>query len=250
MKTQKVEIDCGQTGAQLVGILTAPDEQSTGEYNKTLVIFLHDLPDSNKDDHNGFYGYLCNVFDEHGLQTLTFDFEGFGESDGERETFTLETAEENMKAVLEWAYLRGFEKFQFVACGCAAALALKICGKTTNALFFFWPVVDLALHARKLTEAGNDNIHQRGRERPDLLESMKQFNPQKIMREIRAPVLIQYGAKDRFMDFEQTETIRRSLKAPRIEITSYDDGDYGLPDPRHRKMAGKHIGLFLEKYAR
>jgi len=252
MRLQQVTIDTDDLeGATLMGEITAPDEQSMDDMNSTLVIMMHDFPYSHSCDHDGLFQHLRGIFDQYGLQTLTFDFESCGESEGLEEDFTLESARENLERTIRWAKRRGFEKYIFVACGAAAALALEQTDKSTRLAFLFWPAVDLAAYAGRLFYQGNDKtIVAKGRRiAGDLVTQMKVYDTSAIMKSLKLPILIQYGAQDDIVGVDQIDIIKSGFNALRIDITSYGDGGYGLTDPRHRKMMEHHISQFLHKYA-
>ncbi len=252
MKYQKFQIETDDLeGASLRAEITMTPENLTENEEKTLVIFLHDFPYSHSHDHDDFYGALREVFAERGLQTLTFDFQSCGDSEGREEELTLDTARENFKRMLKWAKRRGYSEFMFVASGTAAALALEEADKSTKMVFLFWPVVDLAAHSRILFyEADGKTVAAKGRRLGgDLLIQMGTYNTHKALKTLNIPILIQYGAEDDILKTGQIDTIKKGFKALRLDITSYAEGKRGLPDPRHRQMAAHHTKAFLEKYA-
>lgn len=254
MKLEPVFIRTGNDGYELSGYLGSPDETSTNEKAATLVIFLHDLPFGYSQEHDDFYDGLRIPFDDYGLQTLSFDFESYGESDGDEETFTLETARRNIEDVLYWARVRGFEKFLFVASGGAAPLALEAANDKTAMIFLFWPVLSfnpddgdagrLIYFEMEATQDGKDPAT-----RAALIKDLRKYNPAALKKSVKLPVQIQYGAKDPTFDPANIDAIKECFNALRIDITSYADGKTGFPDPRHRDMAIQHVRQFLDKYA-
>lgn len=251
MKYQKVSIETDDLeGETLAAEISSTDEAQTMEDQTTLVLFLHDIPYGHSHAHNDFYGFLRAQFSDKNLQTLMFDFQSCGESEGRAEDFTLETARENLTRVLMWAKRRGFTDYIFVACGAAAALALEQGDAHTKMMFLFWPAVDLAEHAKHLFyEADGVTVIARGRKvGGDLLAQMEAYDRAQTAKSLKIPVLVQYGARAAGAQ-EQIGHIKAELDVLRIDITSYADGDYGLPDPRHREMLAHHVGQFLQKYA-
>lgn len=252
MKHQKFQIETDDLeGASLQAEISMPRENLTEDVEHTLVLFLHDFPYSDSHDHDDLYGSLRDLFWERGLHTLLFDFQSCGDSEGREEEFTLEAARENVKRALTWARRRGYSKFIFVASGTAAALALEETDKNTKMVFLFWPVVDLSTHARILFyEADGKTVAAKGRRLGgDLLGQMQSYNPERALKTLNIPILIQYGAEDEIVKTGQIDTIKKGFKALRLDITSYAEGQRGLPDPRHRQMAVHHIRGFLDKYA-
>lgn len=248
MKTQIVKIPSGKSEIELSGVLSAPDEKALDDFKQTLVIMTHDIPFSHSLDHDNLYPFLRTIFDDHGLQTLMFDFESCGDSDGNEEDFTLQAARNDLQSVLKWAKDKGFEHFIFVAAGVSAALCLEITDKTTRAVFLFWPVVDIAAYAARMFAEGSRSIAGRIIS-PAMISDMNAYVPTQAMKSLKLPILIQYGANDDAVSAEQIELIKAHFNALRIDITSYTDGGHGLLDPKHRKMASHHIRQFLHKYA-
>ncbi len=242
MRTQAVKIQNGNDADELSAVLSMPDGYIAKENRQTLIILAHDIPFGHSHDHDNLYPFLRTVFDDRGLQTLMFDFESCGGSNGDKENFTLDVARRNLQAVLTWAGQHGFNRFIFVGAGITAAICLELTDKTTKSVFLFWPVVDIAAYAKRLTDK-NVKIHDA------MFAQMNAYNPEQAMKSLKVPVLIQYGANDDVVGIEQIETIKTRFNALRIDITSYMDGGHGLLDPKHRKMMGHHIGQFLHKYA-
>lgn len=251
MRYQKVSIETDDLeGDTIAAEISTNDDVQTKEDQTTLVIFLHDFPYGHSHAHNNFYSDLRKQFDDKNFQTLMFDFQSCGESEGREEDFTLETARENLARVLKWAKRRGFTDYIFVACGASAALALEQGDQNTKMLFLFWPAVDLARYAEHtFYETDGVTVAAKGRKLGGgLLEQMKAYDPARTAKTLKIPVLVQYGSQDPGAQ-EQISHIKAGLKALRIDITSYTDGIPGFPDPRHRDMAFRHAGQFLEKYA-
>lgn len=251
MRYQKVSIETDDLeGETLAAEISTAEGAETLKDQATLVLFLHDLPYGHSHAHNDFYGHLRKHFADKNFQTLTFDFQSCGQSEGREEDFTLETARENIDRVLKWAKRRGFTDFIFVACGAAAALAIESSDQSTQMLFLFWPAVDLASYAQNLFyEADGVTVTARGRKiGGGLLEHMKDYDRAKTAKSLKIPVFVQYGAQDPQAQ-SQIGYIKAELDVLRIDITSYADGNSGLPDPRHREMAFHHVGQFLQKYA-
>lgn len=251
MRYQKVSIETDDLeGETLAAEISTTDDVQTKEDQTTLVLFLHDFPYAHSHAHNDFYGDLRKQFDDKNFQTLMFDFQSCGESEGREEDFTLEAARENLTRVLKWAKRRGFTDFIFVASGAAAALALEQSDQNTRMLFLFWPAVDLASHAQHLFyEADGLTVTAKGRKiGGGLLEQMKGYDRAKTAKSLKIPVLVQYGAQDPQAQ-AQIGHIKAELDVLRIDITSYADGGSGLPAPHHREMITRHVGQFLQKYA-
>jgi len=81
-----------------------------------------------------------------------------------------------------------------------------------------------------------------------LVNELLCLAPEQLLPEIKIPVLVQQGAEDKTVSLDHTDILKSGLKARRLDVTTYQDGDHGLTDDRHRKMIFFHIGQFVEKY--
>ncbi len=237
-------------GNKLYAVTSSPDESLLADHEKILVVMIHDIPYGHYREHEDVFSHVRTVFDEYGYQTLMFDFESCGESDGKQEELSLESVRQNLREVLMWAQKRGFEKFIFVASGTGAAIALEFVNDKVAMVFLFWPVVDIATHAKALLYDGLNEIIAKGRKLgPELIAQMENYDPKRAMKSIKIPILIQYGAQDEEVSPEHTDFIKANFNALRIDVTSYQDGKQGLTNPRHRGMMVHHISAFLDKYS-
>lgn len=254
---QVFEIQSGEKKQFMSALYSEPSEMTTPEHTKTLVIMVHGFPDSHKQAHKDLFGDLEYLFTTSGLHTLRFDMRCCGSSEGLQEEFTLQGANTDMDAILDWAHKQGFEKIIYVAEGLGAAHVARKINKTTRLAFFFWPILDLKSFCEKhyLGAAQQDTINvphiivNKNRIGLPLIEEMRQTDLTPYLHDLRAPILMQYGLQDTLADKHQIDYFLRHTKAPLIDVTSYEDGENGLHSSRHRQMIFYHIGQFLSKFS-
>lgn len=254
---QLFEIPAGEDGKQFISALyLEPGEVTTPELEKTLVIMVHGFPGSHKQAHKDLFGDLEYLFSSSGLHCLRFDFRCCGSSEGLQEEFTLDGANKDMDAILDWAHKQGFKQIMYVAEGLGAASVVRKMNDTTRLAFFFWPILDLKTHCESRyagsTQQDSMNVPHivvdQNRIGIPLVQEMKDTDLSFFLGEIKVPILMQYGEADDKVGAEQAEYFKNNAKAPRIDITGYQDGDHGLTSNRHRQMIFYHIGQFLSKY--
>ena len=81
-----------------------------------------------------------------------------------------------------------------------------------------------------------------------LIEQLDSTTVESQLQSLDKPILIMHGSLDKRSPIEQLEMVREHVKSPRIEITSFQDGEHGLHQNNHRKPMHFHIDQFIEKY--
>lgn len=239
-RARKKEVNISDSLARdyVAGILSTPTSWVPGTRQPTLALMMHGFP-GNRGSHHGFLESLEPVFAEKGVSTFRFDFRGCGESQGEKSLFSLNRAAEDIDLVLNWAHRQGFKKFIFVAEGLGARIALTRINLDVLMLFLFWPVLDSPDYARRVPGISPED-------NKTLIEL--QDDPPLPTQLLEIPIQVHYGAADDIVSRQNIDILKERLKAPRLDITLYQDGSHGLPAPAHRQMAAVHVGLFLEKF--
>ena len=98
MRHQKVSIETDDLeGETLAAEISTTEYAETREDQTTLVVFLHDFPYGHSHAHDDFYGHLRKQFSDRNFQTLMFDFQSCGESEGRDVTNQLEREIVNTK---------------------------------------------------------------------------------------------------------------------------------------------------------
>ena len=251
---ESIEIYSGDNRETISAIHAKPTGHVKLERVQTLVIMAHDFPGS-KESHNDFFGDLEFLFTNLGYQTLRFDFRGCGQSQGQESNFLVSTAKEDFQAVLQWGKNQGFKNLIFVGEGIGAAICLS--NVTSSAIpvlcsLLFWPALDLrSLAAERFSNSANQDrrVFSWGYDiNHSLVEELQKSDMQAVLSSVKHPLLVQMGSEDKIVSSEHLEFLKEHSKAQRIDITSYQQGNYGLTDNKHRKMIFFHAGQFAERY--
>jgi pimeloyl-ACP methyl ester carboxylesterase len=244
-----VEIPVGPERKYISGLHAAPIDKAVAELSKRLVIMMHGFPGAYKQGHNDFFGDLELLFTHAGLHSFRFDFRGCGSSEGLQEEFCLQTADEDVAAVLDWAEKQGFEELILVGEGIGAIPLLKNLTPQVKVGFLFWPVLDGKAFLEHTQIESTDKNHSNNSIGQTFINDMKELDLKEILSNLNAPLLVQYPANDEKIGPEHMDVLRNHASSTRrLDLTGYEDGVHGLPDERHRKMISFHLGQFLSKY--
>lgn len=227
--------------------------------DKTLVIMMHGFPGGHMEDQGNIFGDLEDILSSTRFDSIRFDFRGCGDSDGESEDFTLTTAGQDLKAVLNWAYKKGYERVAYIGEGLGAAVALMNMNPRVRALVMLWPMLDFrqtlfhshfplletpVSHAEKTVTNNGRKVAM------SCLQELLTASLVPELKNLRIPVLVEHGECDRESPITQLELLRRhAAAAPRVDITSYKEGEHGLRKKTEREDLFRHISQFLNKYA-
>lgn len=256
MDKKGIEIAADGGKAYLSGAYSMPAGFTKYAGAQTLAVMVHGYPGS-KDGHGGLYTEFEKVLNEYGLHTLRFDFRGCGNSEGAPEDFTLAQAHQDIALVLEWATHQMFENVILIGEGLGAHLCLNTQHPMIKMLILLWPVVDADDYAQRVFAADATLEQTRDKAYTEiagqkvslaLLREMTGLGTARLP-ELKIPVLVQYGLRDDIIPARHVEILKENLTARRLDITGYQDGVHGLPDPKHRKMIIFHISQFIEKFA-
>lgn len=257
---ENVEIE-SESGQKVKAILTIPEEEhghplEDSPAEKTLIIMVHGFP-GDRDAHDGLFAELAaqkTLGDRH---MLRFDFRGCGESEGRPENFTIAGACEDFQNILHWAKGLGFEKFAYVGEGLGGMLAIMNTDIPVQALALLWPVLDPRAYAENLyredpdTETIDDGyiLHEGQRIGINYVRELAKTDLKYALREVFMPTMIIHGAQDKTVPVEQLDMARNHMRAKRLEITNFYEGDHGFTHAEHRKMMFFHLTQFLARNA-
>ena len=251
---ESIEIYSGDNRETILAIHAKPTGHVQLERVQALVIMAHDFPGS-QDSHNDFFGDLEFLFTNLGYHTLRFDFRGCGQSQGQESDFLFSTALEDFQAVLQWSKNQGFKNLIFVGEGLGASICLSHVAEAPAPVLcslLFWPALDLrSLAAERFSDNANQDqrIFSWGYDiNHSLVEELQKSDMGTVLSNVKHPLLVQIGSEDKVVSPDHLEFLKQHSKAPRIDITSYQKGNYGLTDNKHRKMIFFHAGQFIERY--
>ena len=225
--------------------------------NMPLVILVHGFP-KNQSKTSNFLGLLADMVEDQGCDTLQFDFVHCAGDLPQTENFTLASAQSDMRAVFAWAEKQGYENLAFIAEGFGAPVTFMSLPEQTRFCVLCWPVFDLPYVRTGQFKADNHTAHietygylkHKGiGVGHDFLEELDSVDLIPYLEDARAPILVLHGEKDRVIPIAHLDIAREYLGVPRLEITTFDDGEYGLDQANHRRTCLHHIATFMKRYA-
>lgn len=227
---------------------------------KPLVILVHDFPETphTQNQHALFDTYAARL-KEDGFPTMRFDFRGCGDSTGESVDFTLDSAAEDLTAIMEWAKkTHGHGRFAMIAAGLnACTVARTYDPHTLCALSLLWPVfqpmespiavIDTAESRKMMKENGYCLLddHKIG---SFLVNELRTLDLIPSLQKIRTATQIQQGADDEYATHETIEKIKKNLTGLK-DFAGFEDGKHYLPDPVMRRQVIDNTLYFLNKHA-
>ena len=234
-----------------------PREESIDAIDHLLIIMVHGIP-GHCGVHNAVFGELESLLSDKDYHTLRFDFRGCGKSEGREEDFTFETASEDLKTVLKWARGDGYERFIFISEGLGATFCIMNMPEDAVCSVMLWPMLNLPMIADKVFntneieknwETAGYILHNDSRIGLPFLKQLQEIRMELVLSDLEQPLLLMHGARDEISPIEQLDMVREhSTAVRRMEITSFHDGEHGLPQLNHRKTMFYHIMQFIEKY--
>ncbi len=252
-----IQIEEEELQHPIAAILSEPELTitSNGKGERYIAVMVHGFP-SNSKAHGDFFGELQQIFDGYAIPSLRFDFHGCGKSEGRVRDFCLTSAGNDLKTILRWVQIQGYQKILLIGEGLGAWLALANMTEAVKMLLLFWPVMDpksYAIHNFPVANPQEFEDEDAYMTFDDLnigVKFLKELHATTIpvVPELNIPVMVQHGVKDDIVPIEHLDILKEHIVAPRLDLTSYQDGQHGLIDERHRKMIEFHIGQFLERY--
>jgi len=243
-------------GESVRAVYQRPDLKK-GQAELPLVVMTHGFPGGHKDGCQNLYGEMEERLGKLGYPTIRFDFRGCGESDGLEEQFTLDNAQTDLNAVLQWGQHDAGHR-SFILIGESLGATVAVMGfdpQYVKAVILLWPALILnktdfkALFTReKLLEADRNNSafvdfngHRLG---GPFINEIYQYDLTRTLERIKVPSLIQHGTADAEVPVEQAYFGRDHLPGL-VDICIFEGGDHGLTAANMRPHVFINIEYFL-----
>lgn len=207
-----------------------------------LIVFVHGFPKMADDNHR-LFDLAAETLADNGFHCLKFDFACCTGKEADAEKFTLDDAQHDFDAVFQWARNNRHTRLAFVTEGLGAALVYKNMPAQTAFNILCWPALDLS-HALKRYDTQLQEHGVAGSVfGAQFKMELQALDLDAILeQEDLPPTLILHGDKDDLLPPQiHLEYARKHLMARRIDITSFDDGTHGLPNPAHQRVCVQHI---------
>lgn len=222
---------------------------------KPLVIMVHGYFSSDKLGPARLYVQIARAIAELGLQVLRFDFIGFGESDGEMESVTLESELEDGQTVVSKMRRQGYSRIILVghSFGCNLSILLAEHSQSIVKVIAISPVYEKNSQGKYLLGKQVDELQKNGvvsrkgfivnRKFIDALNSAPGFDECTL----RIPVTLIRGTGDQFYTRDETfETIGK--KFPRWRLIEIEEADHNFMVPPLRAKLISSVTKELRSY--
>lgn len=244
------------TKLSLNAVHALPKHTGKPEAEHTLFIMSHSFPG----EKSGSKDILCDLqhlLVEKGFHTLRFDYRGCDKAGTNKDIFTIAGACEDFKHVVFWAEKQGYKKFALIGEGLGGAISIMNVDTNVSMLVLLWPVLDMKLYGETLLSSRQD-LTQKDLERGyitqdeqkisiELLKELKNNNLEYALKEVVMPTVIIHGAQDKVIPAQQLDLAREHMRAKRIDITTFHDGEHAMDQLNHRSMIFHHIAEFANK---
>lgn len=234
-------------------------DAASAPLRKPLIIMMHDFPGGHKSGCDDLFGELEYRFEGLGFPSVRFDFRSCGESDGVVVDFSIDTALEDLNAVIQWAqHDAGHRSFILLGEGFGGAMAvLGYRPKTIHGVMLLWPVLkpteapfaELFTREFRLESIKKDApfVTYRGfRLGSHFLNDLYQMNLKSMLEKITVPTLLQYGSDDAEIPLKHIHFARDNLKGF-VDLAIFEGGGHGLKAANMRQALFVNIKLFLDR---
>lgn len=226
---------------------------------KPLIVMMHDFPGTHMAGNNDLFGELAYQFEKLGYASARFDFRGAGDSDCTASEFSLESATEDLNAVLDWAkHEQKYKSVVLLGEGVGGAVAVMgYRAKIIAGMILLWPTTimresgfkELFTREKLLKAAEMDApfVEYRGfRLGSHFLHEIYNTDLTSSLERIKVPVLIQAGTGDPDIALDQAYFARDNIKGL-VELAVFEGGGPGLKEPKMRKHLFVNIEHFLTR---
>ncbi|MQS76213.1 alpha/beta hydrolase [Companilactobacillus halodurans] len=247
-----MDVEIKRDGLTLRGTLEKPAKD---EFN--LVVLMHGFTSNRGVTPDQLLYQLAKTFEDKGLATLRFDFNGHGQSDGKFENMTVLNEIADGKAILDYARsIKGVKKLYLLGHSQGGVVASMIAGyyhDKVDKLALLAPAATLKDDALKGDTQGYtydpNNI-------PDTLPIKKgltlggfylrtaQTLPiYEVASQYSGPVCLIHGLKDTVVNNIASKRYKKSL--PQSDLHLLDDADHGFTLGNSRQEALKIASDFM-----
>lgn len=212
----------------LRGYLDLPD-------NSTKVVVMFHGYTGNKTEHNGFFRTMSRKLSQMNIASLRLDYSCNGESDGEFYEFNFDTALDDAKLMIDYAFnLPKVKDVILLGFSMGGAIASLVCNyRKVRGLMLWSPSGDLALNLRKKFDAApkleNGNIYSPGFElNEDLVKTMEKYDFYSEAEKFLNPVYIIHGRSDKAVDY--LRGVEYAVKFPNANLHLIDKAGHGYDE--------------------
>jgi pimeloyl-ACP methyl ester carboxylesterase len=208
--------------------------------NSTLVIIVHGYFSSDKLGPARLYVQIARAIAARGFPTFRFDFIGFGESDGEMQSVTLDSELNDGETIVSTMNKVGYSRIILLGHSFGSNLSILLAGRcsTVVKVIAISPVYEKNSQDKYLDESqvrelsSNGVVSRKGfivnRRFIDALNKAPGFDEPKT----RVPVIIIRGTLDEFYTSEAVSSVLHRF--PNWRLIEIQDADHNFMEPKAR----------------
>ncbi|MGN7437630.1 MAG: alpha/beta hydrolase family protein [Alcanivorax sp.] len=231
-------------------------EPGTANVKAPLVIMAHSFP-KNLSGKGELFDELGEMISGMGVRAMTFEYSHSVNVSAEDQKFDFNTAAKDFESILNWAAEKKHRRVAFITEGLGAPIVFM--NMPDNAMFTIlcWPAFDLQQVKNELFKAPKyqDDLDRNGFLNvagniisKELLDQLEHTDLTPYLDFAYSPTMALHGVKDTVFPIQHLDIAREKLMVPRFSITSFDDGEAGLKNPKHKSLCLHHIREFIDKH--
>ncbi len=213
--------------------------------NTPLVIMPYWLQKTHEHT-NVLFSNIAKKLESLGISSLLYDYSEQQKLNHTQKELCCEKVSNDLNAMFVWARENDFKDVAFVTEGLGAPLLFINFPENSVFTILLWPVLNIEELAKSI---GSGEIRDELCVNDEFFETMKELDLRAALQTVHTPTLILHGRQDTVVPPIHLEEARAHLMAPRLDITTFEDGGHGLISPNHEKACLQHITNFVKKYA-
>jgi len=192
-----------------------------------------------------FFLHIAEKLEDIGITSLLYDFNEQQKDKPTEQKLCCERLSEDLNTLYIWARENEFQKVAFITEGLGAPLVFLNLPENSIFSVLLWPILNLEEFTRtqETDSASGTCVNEK------FFKKMKELKLRAALQNAHMPTLILHGNKDTVVPPIHLEEARAHLMVPRLNITTFEDGEHGLASPKHEKACLAHISNFVKKYA-
>jgi len=226
---------------------------NNGRIDAPIILFIHGFA-GNKDE-NGLFTDAEKYFVDKGFNTLRFDMEGVGSSEGEYVETTLNNQKKDLETVIDFLR-KQYQKnpLSIIGFSLGATVAMMIQRDDIKSYIFWSPAIYTSedMFTRYDTPDIRQKLSSQGFiEKGDMhigvqiIDDLKMFDPEQYFSRINTPIMIIHGTNDPRINYKSS--VKAVKKFSRAEIKIITDANHSFKNnDAHREMLFKESYKFLK----
>lgn len=226
--------------------------------NEKIMILLHGGPEGTKEGPDDIFVKLAHELANIGIDTVRFDFQGQGQSEGDYVNTTMTSQRQDFEVIYNKAIGFGYKKIGMIGESFGASCALGVFNENRfSVLCLLWPCIYLLdncfaflfedSNIQQLNDLGYIQVGE-DRVGPNLLDELKNVdNFEKTIYDINVPTLLIHGEADEEVPYTQSIKAFNILKEPK-KLVLVPEADHCLRRPQEQAIVLREVREWVLKY--